>query len=942
MAIYTASLSQNYKGLANYFHGTLWYNSTWMHWSTDGSTEATSYRIPEWKSGLRTFDGYWYNNRRIGTRTGELSSSFLDGNVTATERWNSVCPLALLKDGSYSYVGEIAYEGGVWYSDYSARTPLDLAHPIPIPKKELYRFVGAYSTNSTSGTKYINADGTPTSAFLALSPTEGFDIYAQFEQASVKITVNSSYGDYEYKTFYQSLAADDDGKYGYYTDSASTPESRIFGIPRPSRELYSWGGLRSSSSTSGTLYANADGTFTQAFLDREARAATVYGSFWTQVSYKITVSGNGGAAPVAAYYTDKANGGIYADWLMETPELQALPIPARLAHRFIGYFSSSSSSGGTEYASHDGTILSALKTRKAATTIYARWRQASDTITLNAGGGTGGGTIYYDATGAAFFDAASATISSVAVPEYPGNTFIGYFTAQEGGELAIDADGAISPSYVPSGDDTLHAQYAIGKSTIDVNPMGGAGGTERFYYDHESQKFYADAEMTEEVASVALPALRLFDCDGLFTESAGGSAAVTAGGLFSPSWHPSNEFETIYAQYTRRCFETVLDASGGSSAVGAIYHAPTSSGSWYQEDTLETPIANVGAPTRTGYAFGGYYYGGAKVVGADGSILPAAFTGEDYSAAAQWTAKTYTLHFNAGAGEASFASKAVTYDAEIGTLPTATWEGRAFDGWTLGGQKIAASTVWQTDGDASATAKWVTSFGNVEDYFNLGSSWLVPIASSGGEGKKRVTVTNSTGTGAGLRAGRYSAGVDATGGVWMNPSVTYMVVGNGTLALSLGKAFPATFSGGGSSRAMTRSGWMITSAAVSMTIGEFPTVTVTGTANEGADAINLFAVSVPVTHRARPQNLLGAVSGGGELQAFNLVASCDPVVVEENMMPCASDVVRGRIEVTATTLAVNNESEPTAGGGFTQIGAPATYGSHGWKRYEVRMQKEIA
>ena len=173
--------------------------------------------------------------------------------------------------------------------------------------------------------------------------------------------------------------------------------------------------------------------------------------------------------------------------------------------------------------------------------------------------------------------------------------------------------------------------------------------------------------------------------------------------------------------------------------------------------------------------------------------------------------------------------------------------------------------------------------------------------------------------------------------MWRNPSVTYLVVRDTTVSAALGKAFPATRSGS----TMTVSGYMVTSVRVSTSVGAFPTVTVSATANEGADAINLFAVSVPVLARARAQNLLGAFSGGGLMQTCDLVASCAAVVCAENNMPCASDVVQGRLTESATMYAANGESAPTADSQFTSVGEPKSCGDTDYQLWSITAEKEI-
>ncbi|MBR4353770.1 MAG: hypothetical protein IKP97_00535 [Kiritimatiellae bacterium] len=230
---------------------------------------------------------------------------------------------------------------------------------------------------------------------------------------------------------------------------------------------------------------------------------------------------------------------------------------------------------------------------------------------------------------------------------------------------------------------------------------------------------------------------------------------------------------------------------------------------------------------------------------------------------------------------------------------------------------------------------------DIFDYFNLATNALVPIASSSGDEYHRATAAHN---------GKYENGVNQISGVWRNPSVTYVVKANTTVSVKLGKAFAAQKSGS----TMTRSGYMITTVEIVTEIGKFPTVTVSAVANEGANAVNNFTVnankfnvSVAVVARSKAQNLLNAISGGGYLQRVTLRGTCDPVVCEENLMPCASDIVNGRYELSAETVAPNGESAPRmasasgANGGFALIGIPKVYRDRDFVRYSIDGRKEM-
>ena len=291
----------------------------------------------------------------------------------------------------------------------------------------------------------------------------------------------------------------------------------------------------------------------------------------------------------------------------------------------------------------------------------------------------------------------------------------------------------------------------------------------------------------------------------------------------------------------------------------------------------------------------------------------------------------------------------VVFGQPIGTLPAPAKSGAGFDGWYIGDTEITSTTVWDYAEDKEATAKWSRYFGTVVDYFGLASNALVPVASTSGDTRHRVTAAHG---------GKYESGVNQVGKVWRNPSVTYVVKADTTVSVKLGKAWkPRNASGsevnpGASNIAV--SGYMITTVEIDTEVGTFPTVTVSADANEGANAVNNFTVnankfnvSVPVVARSKAQNLLNAISGGGHLQSCRLVAACDPVVCEENLMPCASDIVNGRYELSAETLAPNGEAAPTmtaasgTNGGFALIDDPQQGRDCDFVRYTIQARREM-
>lgn len=284
----------------------------------------------------------------------------------------------------------------------------------------------------------------------------------------------------------------------------------------------------------------------------------------------------------------------------------------------------------------------------------------------------------------------------------------------------------------------------------------------------------------------------------------------------------------------------------------------------------------------------------------------------------------------------------------VSTVDVPTREGYVFDGyWSTNGVCCADRSGFlvlpayasQLPAE-TASARWTASaptFGDVVDWFGLGSASLVPFESDDGRDRPRVVTAHYGRHSADVRTSASQTLADITASEsarveWLNPTVRYMVVADMTLDLQLGKAFAASTGA---------TGYMLTSALVETVVRGFPVVTVSGVANEGADAINRFFVSVHILARARAQNLLGAISGGGELQRLSLLAAADPVVVELDMAPCASDVVNGRLEVQAETLAPMSSNPPAAAGGFAMLRPPASLSATGYCRYTAAARKEI-
>jgi hypothetical protein len=670
--------------------------------------------------------------------------------------------------------------------------------------------------------------------------------------------------------------------------------------------------------------------------------------------YKITLSASSWTLATAAlWYNTSTPGKFYSD-SGATTEAASVQIPTRELYRFNGFYSSTS--GGTQYIDADGNFTAALLSLSitSARTFYAQGTQVSYKITLSDNNGSGGdGALYYRISGGGVYAdylCEGSPAESVTKPSRTNYVFAGYHNGTSTpGTQYIDKDGRLTSdlsSITLTGAKTIYARW-VAPYKVTVSANSGSGGTTAFWFDSVSGGFYSDNNLTDPITAIIPHTRECFSFVGCYSSNNTTSTLrVSEDGTIAADWVPTAA-ATVYAQWDRVSWPITLNKNSGSGGPDAIYGGV--SGGFWADDLCTERIYSVEIPARDGYTFYGYWQtaggSGNLYVKADGTInfSQSVITTGAYTIHAYWDANTYTLAFDPNGGTCDTASKTVKFASAVGVLPVPSHSKADFVAWRVNGQQISSSSPWTIASDATAIAEWDFYFGDLTDWFGLASSTLIPISSDAGDNRQRI-VTRHYGR---YKYGAYQ-GADATSGIWRNPTVRYMVVGDMTLSLFLGDAFAATTSGGG----MTITGYMIASVSIDTRSGQFPIVTVQGTANEGADAINLFTVKVPILARARAQNLLGAISGGGDLQACSLVATCDPVVLAENMMPCASDVVGGRFELNAETLAPNREAAPTMAaastsdninyGGFTLIDSPAIGEGANYRRYSVTARKEIS
>jgi uncharacterized repeat protein (TIGR02543 family) len=344
---------------------------------------------------------------------------------------------------------------------------------------------------------------------------------------------------------------------------------------------------------------------------------------------------------------------------------------------------------GTSYAAGDAITMN------ANTTLYAKWTRS---VTLNRNTATSGSTSV-----TATYNC--ATLPSITNPSKEGYTFGGWNTANDGsGNIVINTDGEFLPitGWCDSqkrftrtaSDATLYAKWTQ-TITLNANTSNHGSG------DNTSATIILNATAKSSITHCT-PATG-YQLEGYYTAASGGTKILNADGGFAGSsitvdavayissskWVKAGA-TTLYAHYTAKTYDVILDVNGATSGsdqtVVATFDAamPT---------TQKTSGAAITAPSKTGYNFGGYfanntgtgtqYYTNAL---ASNHIWDVATNNTHIYA--KWTAKTtdITLDQTGAASSGSVTTRTGTYNADMpaitgsGSLPTAP-QGYAFMGY---------------------------------------------------------------------------------------------------------------------------------------------------------------------------------------------------------------------------------------------------------------------
>ena len=413
-------------------------------------------------------------------------------------------------------------------------------------------------------------------------------------------------------------------------------------------------------------------------------------------TYTITFDmqgGSGGTESIAATYTQV---------------MSPVTPPTKAGYTFGGYYTEANGEG-TQYYSYDGNSAKTYD-KTSDLTLYAKWSAKSYTVTLDAAGGTGSGTI------TAVYD---ADMPSITKPTRTGYTFGGYFTQQNGGgEKYYNADGTSAKQYDKTDGLMLYAKWSANSYTVTFDMQGGIGGT-------ASESAAYDSAMP----SITPPTRIGYTFGGYYTAANGEGVQYYYANGESAKAYDIDGACTLYAKWTANTYDVVLNASGGSggSTVTAAYDS-------------DMPV--IAAPDKPGYLFSGYFDekngSGTKYYNADCSSAKTYDKAEGITLYALWTPITYNIQLYSR-GEYVGALNGVTY-GEL-RLPSAESIGISFANHNFVGWNIYDEQNWAMyTADKNYSAGLVTEQGKTAYVY---AAWLE---------KDKYTVTYDANGGGGAPA----------------------------------------------------------------------------------------------------------------------------------------------------------------------------------------------
>lgn len=351
-----------------------------------------------------------------------------------------------------------------------------------------------------------------------------------------------------------------------------------------------------------------------------AHNQTLY-AHWTPITYTVSFNANGGSVKPTSKNVTYAN------------SYGTLPTPTRTGYTFDGWYTSAS--GGSTITS------SAIFMATSDLTLYAHWTPLTYTVSFNANGGLVEEPTSKEVT----YDASYGTLPT---PTRIGYSFDGWYTDIEEGSKVTS-----STKFTATSNQTLYAYWTPISYTVSFNANGGSGAM-------DNQTFTYD--LTQALTANAFS--RTGYTFAGWAKSSSGSVAYQDQVSVKNLQSTSGTYY-LYAIWTPIEYTVSFSANGGTVELNS------------KSVTYDSTYGDLPVPTRTGYAFEGWYNAENVRIYPTTSVRITA----DQTLYAHWTANSYEVTFMSQ--ETSWSTRiSETYGKSYrlpNTNPTRT--GYTFAGW---------------------------------------------------------------------------------------------------------------------------------------------------------------------------------------------------------------------------------------------------------------------
>ena len=350
-------------------------------------------------------------------------------------------------------------------------------------------------------------------------------------------------------------------------------------------------------------------------------------------NWNTAANGSGTAYNAGATYSANANVTLYAQYA--NPSIGSLPTPTRSGYAFDGWYTAAN--GGTKIT--DSTKVT------ANTTVYAHWKANAYTVSYDVNGGTG----------------------SIASQTKTHNTNLTLTTAKPTGK-------SFTVTYNANGGTVSTSSKTVAQTFTNWNTAANGNGTTY----NAGATYSANANVTlyaqyanPSIGSLPTPTRSGYNFDGWYTSANGGTKITDSTKVTANT--------TVYAHWKANAYTVSYNMNGGTGSIAS------------QTKTHDTNLTLTTAKP-TGKSFTVTYNANGGTVSTSSKTVSQTFTSWNTAANGSGTAYNAGATYSANASVTLYAQYA---NPSIGSLPTPTRSGYAFDGWYTsanGGTKITDST----------------------------------------------------------------------------------------------------------------------------------------------------------------------------------------------------------------------------------------------------------